>query len=297
MKCVCILVMAVWSLAALGQTTATAQSNIPPVQNENKAGAAAALSSCAQDETGQDEDSVAKRVSLYYFSDVPRLMKMLNGKTTKVVDREFTDEAAKQHDSLAQEEANLINAQAKVSGLQTELLSLKEKLRQSQANVVSLQTVLDRSSADLITTKRRQTRAADQLGKAQDDANSHQADSTQKTALEQAEENKKNADQQVEDAQRRNDQAKSDHDAAAAKLESDQKDPAGLAASVNTTQANLEEAQREVAVRSQAALLAASAESQSFARARDNAPFWCATGDPHNSDPAQRVTMFAFDDS
>src|SRR5215470_18686341 len=186
MKCVCILVMAVWSLAALGQTTATAQSNIPPVQNENKAGAAAALSSCAQDETGQDEDSVSKRVSLYYFSDVPRLMKILNGKTRKVVDREFTDEARKQHDSLAQEEANLINAQVEVNRLQTELLSLKEKLRQSQANVAFLQTVLDRSSADLITTRRRQTRAADQLKKAQDDADSHHGDPSRQTALEQA---------------------------------------------------------------------------------------------------------------
>src|SRR5215469_16291373 len=194
MKCVCILVMAVWSLAAHGQTTDTVQSNMPLVQNENKAGAAAALSSCAQDETGQDEDSVAKRVSLYYFSDVPRLMKMLNGKTTKVVDQEFSDEAAKQHDSLAQEEANLINAQVKVSQLQTELLSLKEKLRQSQANEVFLQTVLNRSSADLITIRRRQTRAADQLKKAQDDADSHQGDPSRQTTLEQAEENKKNAD-------------------------------------------------------------------------------------------------------
>src|SRR5262249_16510306 len=64
MKSVCALVVAVWSVVTLGQTTATVESNMPPAQNENKTGGQADLPSCTQDEIGQDQDSVADRVSL-----------------------------------------------------------------------------------------------------------------------------------------------------------------------------------------------------------------------------------------
>src|SRR5205807_3050250 len=81
---------------------------------------------------GLSEDSIADQISLYYFSDVPRLMKILNSRTHQVGDTAAADEATAKRKDLNLRENALILAQSDVNNLQRKLEALREQMRQSE---------------------------------------------------------------------------------------------------------------------------------------------------------------------
>ncbi len=81
----------------------------------------------------------ADQVSLYYFTDIPRLMYALNEKVQTVGGAaDAAAKAAQQRADLAKSESDLGDAQAEVNRYQRQTLELEEQQRQEQANLLDV---------------------------------------------------------------------------------------------------------------------------------------------------------------
>jgi hypothetical protein len=213
---------------------------------------------------GSFEKFEADQVSLFYFTDVPRLMQALNPATFEHGGiRDARERAEQARRDLAESELTLANAQGSVNTHQRRLEDLREELRQARADFIALDSRLITSGRRLEELKARP-----------------EPDQRRITRSE----------QEKGDLQAQRDAAKEREE----ELSNEQN---GLPAKIREAKNDLIKAQEKVRDTRSNILRLALAESEAFARARDNAPFWVAMPVASSSDPAKRVLMYAFNDS
>lgn len=247
---------------------------------------------------GDAADFIADQVSLYYFSDVPRIMRILNAATYQVGGVQGARaQAALERRRLTETELDLAEAQAKVSAAQRSVSILQEELRQTKVASSSTEDVLRKASRSLQNIQGDHTKVQEKFDLAKAAAEADPANAEKRLAQERAaaeldrsSTRVTNATQRNEDATREREAAKDRHDAAA-------NEQTGLPTRIQEAKDQLEVAQAAVTRQRRAAFLSAQAESDAFAFARDNTPFWFGPAIGSSTDPVKRVLMYAFDDS
>lgn len=206
----------------------------------------------------------ADQVSLYYFSDVPRLMKILNPTTYEVGGISgFREKAEDLRRNLLKAEIELGDLQSEVSKYQSRLEELKEEKRQAETGVQSALQLLFKQDRRLDDLRRRPNKDEGAIARAEADRAALQRDSDSKEKR-------------------------------LAELNDEQN---GLPAKIREAKSRLSEAQDRVRQKRNESLQLAVAESGAFAAARDNAPFYYSPALGASTDPARRVLMYAFGDS
>jgi hypothetical protein len=213
---------------------------------------------------GSFENFEADQVSLFYFTDVRRLMYALNPSTFEMGgEADARERAAQARRDLAEAELSLAEAQGQVNGNQRRLEELREEQRQSHAQFLS--------SDSLLTTS----------GRKLDELKARPDKDERRITL---------AEQRKADLQAERDAAKERDDA----LSNEQ---SGLPAKIREARNDLIKAQERVRNSRANVIRFALAESEAFARARDNTPFSVALPIASSTDPAKRVLLYAFADS
>jgi hypothetical protein len=213
---------------------------------------------------GSFEKFEADQVSLFYFTDVPRLMQALNPSTYETGGiRDARERADQARRDLAEAELTLANAQGSVSSNQRRLEESREELRQAQAQFLSADGLLTTASRKLDELKARP-----------------------------------NPDQRrITESEQRKSDLQAERDAAKERQDELSNEQSGLPAKIREARNDLIKAQEKVRETRANILRLALAESEAFARARDNTPFWVALPVAGSTDPAKRVLMYAFSDS
>lgn len=213
---------------------------------------------------GSFEKFKADQVSLFYFTDVPRLMQALNPATFETGGmRDARERADQARRDLAEADIALGAAQGAVSSNQRRLEQTREELRQAKAQFLSADGLLTTATRKLSELRSR-------------------PDPDQRRITE--------SEQRQTDLQAERDAAKTRQD----ELSNEQ---SGLPAKIREAENDLIKAQEKVRETRANILRLAVAESEAFARARDNTPFWVAMPVASSTDPAKRVLMYAFSDS
>ncbi|MBZ5525901.1 MAG: hypothetical protein LAP21_27065 [Acidobacteriia bacterium] len=238
------------------------------------------------------------QVSLYYFFDVNRLMTALNGNTRTIGGvAEAQAAAAEQRKSLAQAELDLADAQATVNRYQKQVLDLQEQQRQLREKLKGLDTSLSKLGNRLKSAQDAKGTADELVKKAQADQTANANDPAKATAVDKATAAQTTAAGKASQSQSDYDSAKADHDNVQGQLDGSQNQSDSLPAKLAAAQQALSDSQTAVSRERRRMLLAAQAESDAFAFARDNAPFLYAQADASSTDPAKRVFLYAFNDS
>ncbi|HEV2706274.1 MAG TPA: hypothetical protein VGV59_10145 [Pyrinomonadaceae bacterium] len=205
----------------------------------------------------------ADRVSLFYFTDVPRLMQVLNPATYEVGGvKGLREQAQAARRSLQEADILFAEAQAEVNTFQTRLRQLREEQRQAEASLLSTEDLLLRAK-----------RRVDELNARPDKDQGLITRATQ-----------------------RRDDLQSQRDAENERVQALRDEQKGLPAKIREAERKLTEAQLKVSRERTDLLLLAQSESDAFARARDNTPFFYAPADRTSADPSKRVLMYAFGD-
>lgn len=213
---------------------------------------------------GSFEKFEADQVSLFYFTDVRRLMYALNPSTFEMGgEADARERAAQARRDLAEAELSLAEAQGQVNGNQRRLEELREEQRQAHAQFLSADSLLTTNGRKLDELKAR-------------------PDKDERKITER--------EQRKTDLQAERDAAKERDDA----LRNEQ---TGLPAKIREARNDLVTAQERVRNSRANVIRFALAESEAFARARDNTPFWVAMPIASSTDPAKRVLLYAFADS
>lgn len=247
---------------------------------------------------GDFSDFVGDQVSLFYFSDVPRLMQILNPDTREEGGiRGAADEAARERRALTSAELELADAQSVVNRYQVRLETLREELRQANASADAASNIFKKTAQALAGAQRDKTRADERFEKADTEAKAAPDDLQKRETFDRVAAERDRATARVEESQRRNTQADEDRKAATERQDALRDEQNGLPAQIADAQSKLEIAQAAVNRQRKSALLAAQAESEAFVKARDNRPFWYAPANAASTDPAKHVIMWAFNDS
>lgn len=248
--------------------------------------------------TGDFKDFEADQVSLFYFTDVPRLMQILNPATYEVGGlRDAGERAANERRKLSTTELALADAQGEANSAQQRVIELREQLRQSQAASDSVKGLFRSSTLNVNEAQRDFDRATELHNKAKTAADAAPDDPGKRAALDRAAQNRDHDEARLREARERNeevDEEKKAADEQATKLRDEQN---GLPKKIQEAESRLSAAQGAVNLQRKNALLAAQAESEAFVRARDNRPYWYAPATGSSTDPAKRVLMWAFNDS
>jgi hypothetical protein len=255
-----------------------------------------ALSDLQDALTGDFSNFEADQVSLFYFSDVPRLMQILNPATYEIGGiSTAAEEAAKQRKELTTAELDLGDAQIAVSNAQTRLVALREELRQANAAADSTNLIFKKTTLALKGSQRDKDANDKRFTDAQCDP--APTDPEKRVKCAQLAEDRDNAAARLESADRRNKDAEEDRNAANERRDALRDEQNGLPSKIAEAESKLETAQAAVDRQRRTAILAAQAESEAFAKARDNRPFWFAPANASSTDPAKHVIMWAFNDS
>lgn len=248
--------------------------------------------------TGDASQFVADQVSLYYFTDVDRIMKMLNNATYEIGGIKGAQErAALERQKLLSIELDLAAALDAVNTAQGRVQKLEEELRESKARFASATTVLQRATRSLKGVQADNTKNEERFNKAKADADADPTNPEKQLALTRATEEKERSAQRLQTFEERNEDATKERDAAKERNDVLANEQAGLPARIQQARDQLENAQSAVVRQRRAAFLSAQAESEAFALARDNRPFLFAPAIASTRDPVHRVLMYAFSDS
>ena len=248
--------------------------------------------------TGDASQFEADQVSLYYFSDVERIMKMLNPATYQIGGIKGAQErAALERQRLTGTELDLAAAVDQVNTAQRRVVTLEEELRQSKAGFSSATDILRKATRNLTGVQRDNTKNEERFNSAKAAADADPTNAQKKLDLDRATEERDRSAARLETAQRRNEDATRERDTAKERNDVLADEQAGLPTKIQQARDQLEIAQSTVARQRREAFLAAQAESDAFAFARDNRPFWFAPAIASTRDPVHRVLMYAFTDS
>ena len=227
--------------------------------------------------TGDASEFIADQVSLYYFTDVPRIMKMLNSATYEVGGIKGAKErAALERQRLTITELDLDQVVAEVSKAQQRVIALQEELRQSKSAFNVTTDQLRSSSRNLKGVQTDHQKNVDRLTSAQTELDANPTDPEKRLARDRATEERDKSAARLLAAEQRNEDATRERDAAKERNDVLANEQAGLPARIQQAKDQLEIAQSAVARQRRAAFLSAQAESEAFALARDNTPFWFA---------------------
>ena len=205
---------------------------------------------------------ITEKIRLYYFTDIPRLVRTLNPAASPIGgDDDARRRAADRLDKLRQAEDAQSEANSKVASLKKSVINLRQELQQANAELNAANILAEKSASRDAELNRRP--AADV--------------SAERKALSLEEKNKREKERVA--AQQRADKLNDEN--------------TGLAADLTKAEAELEVAQEAFERASNATIRAAQAESAAFANARDNAPFWFAPASTISTDPAKRVEITA----
>ena len=248
--------------------------------------------------TGDASEFVADKVSLYYFTEVERIMKMLNNATYEIGGIKGAQErAALERQKLLTIELDLAAALDAVNTAQGRVQALEEELRESKARFASATTVLQRATRGLRGVQADHTKNEERFNKAKTDAEADPTNPEKQLALTRATEEKDRSAQRLQTYEDRNEDATRERDAAKERNDVLANEQAGLPARIQQARDQLENAQSAVVRQRRAAFLSAQAENEAFAFARDNRPFLFAPAIASTRDPVHRVLMYAFSDS
>jgi hypothetical protein len=238
------------------------------------------------------------QVTLYYFTDVSRLMYALNeGFQTLGGVAEAKAQADEQRTALTMTELELADAQATVNRYQKQVLDLQEQQRQAQAKLKGLSASTSKLANRLNNAQDAKKRADDNYQGAKDDQTGAPIDPTKTAAVNKAAAQQTNAATKVSQSQSDYDAAKSEQDKAQSQADDSQNQSDSLPAKLAAAQQALSDAQTAVSAERRKVILAAQAESNAFAFARDNTPFMVAWPDASSSNPAKRVLLYAYNDN
>ena len=231
------------------------------------------------------------QVSLYYFTDVKRLMFALNPAVREIGGvAEAQEQATAQRKKLTEYEFELADAQASVNRYQKQVLDLQEQQRQIQAKLKGQDSKVSRLASRLKQAQTEKRKTASEAENASDDP-AKVAEAAKAKSKDEA------AAKKESEAQSDYDSAKSDRDATQSQLDASKNDSNGLPAKIEEAKQALSGAQTAVSEQRRNMLMAAEAESDAFAFARDNTPFLWAKAVGSSTDPAKRVVLYAFNDS
>jgi hypothetical protein len=247
---------------------------------------------------GDAEKFETDQVSLYYFTDVNRLMHALNESVQTLGGvAEAQANAAAQRTALTQAELELTDAQATVNRFQKEVLDLQEQQRQAQAKVKGLNSNVSKLGNRLNNSQDAKNQADAEYQQAKSDQAAAPTDPTKTTALNKAAAKQTSAATKLSQSQSDYDAAKAEQDKAQSQVDDSQNQSDSLPGKMAAAQQALIEAQTAVSKRRRDTLMAAQAESDAFAFARDNTPYLYAPAVASSRDPAKRVILYAFNDS
>src|SRR5262245_52979320 len=219
-----------------------------------------AISNLRDSLAGDFSNFVTERIRLYYFTDIPRLVKTLNDTAfLKGGDEAAHERAEAQLQRLQEAEAEYREADAEVANYKRRVIAIERQLKDAKSK-------LDSADGLLLATTRKL-----------EDLRSRPAAEVQTERL-------RSAERAQADRQRERDIAKERHDQL-----SDEE--SGLPAKQREAQARLEEAQKVFEQVSARMLQTAQAESAAFAHARDNPPYWYAPPLASSPDPVKRVEI------
>ncbi|HWF89488.1 MAG TPA: hypothetical protein VN659_11670 [Pyrinomonadaceae bacterium] len=238
----------------------------------------------------------ADQVSLFYFTDVPRLMRMLNSESYEVGGiRTASEEAASRRRELTNADLDLADAQSAVNAAQQRLLVLREELRQANDAADGMNAIFKKTTLALRSAQRDQTSNNQRFTDGGCDP--MPADPAARAKCDKLATERDKAAARVTDAERRNQDADEDHKRATERSVALRDEQNGLPSRIAEAESKLETAQAAVNRQRRSALLAAQAESEAFARSRDNRPFWVAPVNGTSTDPVKRVFLWAFNDN
>ncbi len=219
-----------------------------------------ALSTLRDSLAGDWSSFVSERIRLYYFTDIPRLVKTLNDTAfLKGGDETARTRAEDQNQRLQQAESDYREADAEVA-------RYKRRVRAIEAQLKDAENKLNSSEGLLLASKRR----VEELVR-------------RGTGQVSAEQLQRARDAQT-DRQRERDAVQQRHET----LTDEQ---SGLPAKLREAESRLEEAQKSFEDLASKMLQTAQAESSAFARARDNAPYWYAAPLATSPDPLKRIEI------
>lgn len=245
--------------------------------------------------TGDFAHFQASQVSLYYFTDVKRLMYVLNPALEEIGGvAEAQGRAADQRAALTKAEFELSDAQATVNRYQTQVGDLQEQQRQGEVKLKNLNANVSRLASRLKNAQDSKDNADAAYQRAQEAQNAAPNDPTTTSARNRASAQQAAAATKLSRSQSDYDSAKTERDNAQKQQDDAQSQSDGLPAKIAAAQQALSDAQTAVSENRRKMLMAAEAESDAFAFARDNAPFLYAPADAASPDPAKRVMLYAF---
>ena len=251
---------------------------------------------------GDFTDFETDQVSLYYFSDVARLMYALNDRFQNMGGvAEAKAQADAQRTALTQTELDLADAQATVNRYQKQVLDLQEEQRQANEKLKGLNSNLSKLASRLKQAQDSKAMADTNYDTASKQQNPNPAtgvpDPTLNSSVDKAKAKQTADAAKLSDAQSNYDAAKAERDKAQAQADDAQNQKDSLPAKLAVAQQAMSDAQVSVSQQRRKMLLAAQAESDAFAFARDNTPFMFAPADASSPDPAKRVILYAFNDN
>ena len=244
---------------------------------------------------GDAEKFETDQVSLYYFTDVNRLMHALNENVQTLGGvAEAQANAAAQRTALTEAELELADAQASVNRYQKQVLDLQEQQRQAQAKLKGLDANVSRLGNRLNRAQSEKEQATTDAANAQAAASN---DPSKAPQSEKAKAKQDAATTKLSNSQSDYDAAKTERDNTQKQMDDAQNQSDSLPSKLAAAQQALSEAQTAVSRKRRDTLLAAQAESDAFAFARDNTPYLYAPAVASSRDPAKRVILYAFNDS
>jgi hypothetical protein len=280
-------------------------------------------------------DFTSDQVSLYYFDDIGRLIKIFAPRATQERDNSLSTAAAAAHDALERATQDLLKARQEVTDAQREVALKQEEARlariKAEDDVRKAKQEHDTAAQDLarreaatqrlrprqLEAQRRESLAQARYDRAKADYDglpaNDPAKAQRKRDLDQATEERDVAkadrvkvDAEYNDVKAREDPARSRESTTQTSLTTAEGALAGTDGPLKAAQDQLNTAlgAEKTAlgtVRDDMAnaYLLANKDVTAFAAARDNAPFWISRPEPTRAetDPTQRVMMFGFQDS
>ncbi|HTG92283.1 MAG TPA: hypothetical protein VL866_06840 [Pyrinomonadaceae bacterium] len=248
--------------------------------------------------TGDASEFIADQVSLYYFTDVERIMRMLNSATSEIGGiKGARERAALERQKLTTTELDLAAALDAVNAAQQRVNTLQKELDESKRGFSAASDILRIATRNLTGVQADHTKNEDRFNLAKSEFDANPTDPDKKVALDRATEEKLRSSDRLKTYQERNDFATRERDAAKERNDVLADEQAGLPTKIQQAKDQLENAQSAVSRQRRAAFLAAQAESEAFVLARDNRPFLFAPAIASTRDPVHRVLMYAFSDS
>jgi hypothetical protein len=209
---------------------------------------------------GDFSQFVTEKVRLYYFTDVPRLIKTLNDAAfIKGGDPAAQARASEEFQKLLAVETDLREAEAEAAKFKARQLALQRQLDDARADLNAASILSRVTTSRLEELKRRP------------------AGDVPAERMARAEEEKKRRDDETNKAQQRFDELNDEQ--------------SGLPAKIREARERRDEAQTEMERLNGRLSVTAQTESSAFARARDNAPFWFAAPIASHPDPLKRVEL------